>query len=69
MYGCHSRPAAVCPGHGTGQAAGQLGEGGGSPVRMRELATRPVTLPAVWLPRQPRPSTGTTVPGKPAALT
>ena len=38
-------------------------------MRMRELATRPVMLPAVWLPRQPRPSTGTTVPGKPAALT
>jgi hypothetical protein len=36
---------------------------------MRELATRPVTLLAVWLPRQLRPSTGTTVPGKPAALT
>jgi hypothetical protein len=40
-----------------GQAAGYLGEGGGSPMRMRELATRSVMLLAVWLlPRQLRPS-------------
>jgi hypothetical protein len=59
IYGCHSMPAAVCPGNGTDQAAGYLGEGGGSPVRMRELATRSVMLLAVWLlPRQLRPSPG-----------
>src|SRR5580704_208718 len=40
-------PAAVCPGNGTDRTAGYLGEGGGSSVRMRELATRSVRLLAV----------------------
>src|SRR6266700_2423815 len=47
MCGCHSTLAAFCPGNGTGRAAGYPGEGGGSPVRMRELATRSVRLLAV----------------------
>jgi hypothetical protein len=63
-------PTAICPGNGTDQAAGYLGEGGGSPVRMRELATRSVMFLAVWLlPRQLRPLNGKTVPCKSAALT
>jgi hypothetical protein len=39
--------AAFCLGDGTGQAAGYPGEGGDSPVRMREFATRSVRLLSV----------------------